>query len=214
MLKSTETRWILTSNEVAITEKWFEKYDEKFKSFDSFPRQDYYLKTNSDSLGIKIREPKKDSEGNILAKLELKSLTEDVGIQNFINQNVGVVNSWIKYSFELDKSKNPLDLIHFSNKNIKNEWLLIEKDRLLVKFDALTNKIVSSNEMISSGAGIELTKFKLNKIVYYTLGIEAFDENDNDKNVFFKTMESLFNDLELKHLAANNSKSYPQIISE
>lgn len=214
MLKSTETRWILSSSEVNIVEKWFSKHNEFFKKGELFERQDYYLKTDSTEMGIKLREPKKDEKGGIIAKLEIKTLSEDFGAQKFNNGNTGKVNSWIKFSFDTDPQKNPLDIIIGNSSNfLSTEWIKIEKDRLLVKYDIENDRIVSGKEMIGSGSGIELTKYKLNNNVYYSLGIESFsDKKGNTDEVFYQTMDFLFTDIKISSLDYTNSKSYPEIL--
>jgi len=215
MQLSTETRWILSANEMNIAEKWFLNFGEKFSEKNDFPRQDYYLKTNSKTLGIKIREPKKDGNGNVIAKLELKTLVQDLGAYKFDNQNIGTVNNWVKYSFDLDSKTNPLDVLqNVVSKEITMDWILIEKDRLLVKFDLDNKKIVSGKEMINNGAGIELTKFLLENKVYYSLGIEAFGDKESIEKTFFNTMQFLFNSMKISSLLNENSKSYPEIVIE
>ncbi|GAA4774930.1 MULTISPECIES: hypothetical protein [Flavobacterium] len=214
MLVSTETRWILSSDQVNIIEKWFSNYNEYFEESNLFQRQDYYLKTNSTELGIKLREPKKDEKGEVIAKLEAKKLLEDYGAKKFSNGNNGNVNSWVKFSFDTDPQKNPLDLIIGNSSNmLSSEWIKIEKDRLLVKYDAENERIVSGKEMIGSGSGIELTKYKLNNNVYYSLGIESFsDKKGNTNEVFYQTMNFLFTDIKISGLEYTNSKSYPEIL--
>lgn len=214
MLVSTETRWVLSSDEMNIVEKWFSKHNEYFKDGNLFERQDYYLKTDSTQLGVKLREPKKNEKGEIIAKVEIKTLTENLGPQKFNNGNNGNVNSWVKFSFDTDPQKNPLDIIIGSSSNfLSNEWIIIEKDRLLVKYDAENDKIVSGKEMIGSGSGIELTKYKLNNNVYYSLGIESFsDKKGNTNEVFYQTMNFLFTDIKISGLEYTNSKSYPEIL--
>ncbi len=214
MLNSTETRWILSPIEMNIVEKWFSKYNESFKKNSLFERQDYYLKTDSKELGIKLREPKKDNKGEIIAKLEIKTLTEDLGTQKFYNGNTGNVNSWVKFSFDTNPQKNPLDIIVGNSSNLlSNEWILIEKDRLLVKYDVENNTIVSGKEMICTGSGIELTKYKLDDEVYFSLGIESFsDKKGNTEDTFYQTMDFLFADIKISGLEHLNSKSYPEIL--
>lgn len=215
MLTSTETRWILNSSQVDIVKEWFKKYDQFFTEENSFSRQDYYLKTNSNNLGIKIREPKFDDQGKCIAKLELKSLLEDRGAHKFNNSNIGIINSWIKHSFDLDKETNPIETItNTLTASIYEDWLLIEKDRLLVKYNALSKKIVSGKDIIDNGAGIELTKFKFNNKIYHTLGIEAFAMSTSMVEIFFETIEFFFNSCQLSGLEHHNSKTYPEILQD
>lgn len=197
MLASTETRWILSSDEIKIVEKWFSKYNESFKEGDLFERQDYYLKTDSTELGIKLREPKKNEKGEVIAKLEIKTLTTDFSVQKFNNGNSGNVNSWVKFSFDTDPQKNPLDLIIGNSSNmLSSEWIKIEKNRLLVKYDFENDRIVSGKEMIGSGSGIE----------------SFSDKKGNTNEVFYQTMNFLLTDIKISGLEQVNSKSYPEIL--
>ena len=96
--------------------------------------------------------------------------------------------------------------------SIYEDWLLIEKDRLLVKYNSLSKNIVSGKDIINSGAGIELTKFKFNNEIFFSLGIEAFAESDSSEKVFFETIEFFFNSCQLSGLEHHNSKTYPEIL--
>lgn len=162
MLKSTETRWILFSQEFEVISNWFDQHKLNFSKENIFSRQDYYLKVlESKNLGIKIREPKVAPDGSIESKLEIKILIEDFGVQKFNNNNQGVVNSWSKFSFETIKNElETKKLIEsFTNNFENNTWLKINKDRLLLKYNLMGSSIVSSATIIDEGAGIELTKF-------------------------------------------------------
>jgi hypothetical protein len=214
MLLSTETRWILDENQFKTIQNWFANKNLNFENEKYFSRQDYYLITNSDALGIKIREPKKNEKGEQESKLELKILLNDFGAQKFNNNNTGMVNSWKKYSFEtIPNEGETLSIIHsFTEKITDGNWLKIEKDRLLIKFDVKQNKLVDAKNIIDEGAGIELTKFKLRDKVYLSLGIEAFSITNNCYDNFNQTMSFLFNEIKISGLNYLESLSYPQII--
>lgn len=215
MQKSTETRWNLTSEEVKIAENWFKNFGEKFLIPKSFPRQDYYVKTNTNTLGIKIREPKLINNEQ-KSKLEVKILVGDNGVQNFYNNNEGKVNTWIKHSFETIGNEPEIEKIisSFAGKESDIQlWIKIEKDRLLVKFDATENKIVSSKSMIDEGSGIELTHFTLGKENYFSLGIESFSSTNIEEENFIKTVKFLFEDMQISGLTSLKSLSYPEIIT-
>ena len=216
MLKSIETRWILNPSQFETILNWFVKQKLNFGRESFFPRQDYYLKLlNNNSLGIKIREPKTDSDGNAISKLEIKIMTNNYGPQKFNNDNQGIVNSWNKYSFETIENEIETQKIinTFTANKQHDSWIKIDKDRLLLKYDVENNVFVLGSIIIDEGAGVELTKFKIENKIYYSIGIEAFSVSNKELENFNATAKFLFSDLKISQLSNNNSISYPEIIA-
>lgn len=216
MQKSIETRWLLNSNEFKTIEHWFNQKNIHFKTTTDFPWQDYYLKlVKSTNLGIKIREPKL-VKNEQKSKLEVKLLIEDNGAQKFNNNNQGIVNTWEKYSFETignePETEKIIALFTFNGGDLPS-WIKIEKDRLLVKYDASKNEIVPAETLINEGSGIELTRFKIENKNYYSLGIETFSSSNIEKENFNATTNYVFNDIKITGLDSSQSLSYPEIIS-
>lgn len=216
MQKSIETRWLLNSSEFKTIEHWFNQKDIFFKNEASFPRQDYYLKLiKNTNLGIKIREPKVVN-GEQKSKLEVKLLLEDNGPQKFTNNNQGIANTWEKYSFETigndPETEKTIALFTFNGCDLQS-WIKIAKDRLLVKFESIKNEIVSAETLIDEGSGIELTRFKIENKIYYSLGIETFSSSNKEKENFRQTTDYIFKDIKISGLETLNSLSYPEIIS-
>lgn len=216
MQKSIETRWLLSSNEFKTIEHWFNQKDVYFKNTADFPRQDYYLKlVKNTNLGIKIREPKLVNNEQ-KSKLEIKLLLEDNGSQKFNNNNQGIVNTWEKFSFETignePETEKIIALFTFNGCDLQS-WIKVEKDRLLVKFDTIKNTIVTAETIIDEGSGIELTKFKIENKIYYSLGIETFSTSKKEKDNFNQTTNYIFNDIKISGLSSLKSLSYPEIIS-
>lgn len=216
MQKSIETRWLLNNEEFKIIEHWFNQKNIAFSNKAVFPRQDYYLKlVKSTNLGIKIREPKLINNEQ-KSKLEVKLLIEDNGAQKFNNGNQGILNVWEKYSFETignePETEKIIALFTFNGCDLSS-WIKIEKDRLLVKYDASKNEIVSAETIINEGSGIELTRFKIEKKIYYSLGIETFSSSNIEKENFNKTLDFVFNAIKISGLDSLQSLSYPEIIS-
>ncbi|MBP9793020.1 MAG: hypothetical protein KBC56_03390 [Flavobacterium sp.] len=216
MLVSTETRWILNSDQFKIIQDWFAIQNLAFEQENYFPRQDYYLITNSERLGIKLREPKRNEKGEQESKLEIKVLSTDLGPQKFNNGNNGNVNSWLKYSFETipNEAETGSIIKSFVGNETDRNWLKIEKDRLLIKFDTLENQLVDGKKIIDEGAGIELTKFKLKQNIYYSLGVEAFSMTKKELINFNQTIDFLFHQIKISGLHHLESLSYPQIIKK
>lgn len=216
MQKSTETRWILNANEFDIVLTWYRTHQLYFKEPDIYPRQDYYLLLpDTKNLGIKIREPKPTGSGSLKSKLEIKILTADDGVQHFNLNNAGVVTHWSKFSFEtIENEAETMGVVNlFSKSEMPGTWIKIEKDRLLLKFDTQTKAIVSGDQIIPEGSGLEITRFKINLMVYYSFGIEAFSSSDTESGNFSATMDFLFNEIPIQHLKPDRSLSYPEILS-
>lgn len=213
MLKSTETRWFLNDKSLEVIENWFNSKDLFFKGKDLFPRQDYYLNLLHKNLGIKIREPKKDENGALKTQLEIKILSRDDGAVKFNNGNTSYVNSWKKYSFSLvpnEIESSEIIKLFLPNSVNSTDWLKIDKDRLLIKFDVKNERLVSSDTIVDQGAGIELTKLKMNGKIYYSLGIEAFSTSNKEQQNFDIATGFLFNELKISGLKKEDSLSYPE----
>ncbi|VXB82364.1 conserved hypothetical protein [Flavobacterium sp. 9AF] len=216
MQKSIETRWLLKSNAFETIAYWFNQNNAAFKNKDTFSRQDYYLKLiKSTHLGVKIREPKL-IDGEQKSKLEVKLLIEDKGPQKFNNNNQGIVNIWEKYSFETignDPETEKIIALFTFNGFDQNAWIKIDKERLLLKLDTTKNKIVSGETLIDEGSGIELTRFKIENKIYYSLGIETFSSAKKEQENFNQTTDFIFNSIKISGLDSLQSLSYPEIIS-
>jgi predicted 3-demethylubiquinone-9 3-methyltransferase (glyoxalase superfamily) len=216
MQNSTETRWILSETEFEVISNWFAQHKLQFDKQDLFTRQDYYLKLLKNStLGIKIREPKTNANGNSESKLEIKIMTNNFSAQKFNNGNQGIVNSWSKFSFETVENELETQKIinSFTTNQHNDSWIKIDKDRLLLKYDVTNNTLVSGVTIIDEGAGIELTKFKIENKTYYSLGVEAFSMSNKGQENFNATINFLFSNSKISGLGIQNSISYPEIIS-
>jgi hypothetical protein len=215
---SKETRWFLSNEQVQPIKDWFLGLSQPkhFNVDEIYPRQDYYLiMPRVENLSIKIREPKKDaSTGKIKTALEVKRLLSENEPLKLRNDNNGYSNKWQKLSFELAERNNDLlsinPLLSFSSDN----WLRIDKDRILAKYDAEHNTIAGENGYPDEACGIELTKVKLNNSVYYSFGLEAFSKSGNklDRN-FARCCNYIFDQINITGLALESSLSYPEFLA-
>ena len=214
---SRETRWFLPDDKMHPITAWFESLPGSPRLGDShsFPRQDYYLNMPGvEDIGIKVREPKKDSEnGKIKSLFEVKRLISEKEPMKFANNNNGYSGKWQKLSYELTDSKNDLILINPSLPSSDNNWIHIDKDRILVKYDANNKLIVEGSTNIREGCGIELAKIRIDKSVHYSFGLEAFSESGKklDKN-FYDCCDLIFDQPGLTGLALESSFSYPEFL--
>ena len=211
---SRETRWFLPGHKVQPIAAWFEGVTSLRLSRDkhSFPRQDYYLKMPGvENLGIKIREPKKDNDtGKIKSHLEVKRMISEKEMSGFANNNNGYTGKWQKLSYELSDRGNDLLLINPLIKSSGNNWIRVDKDRILVTYDAKKKSIIEGSAEIGNGCGIELAKIKINNSVHFSFGLEAFSKSEEklDKN-FYECCDLVFDQIGVTGLALDSSFSYP-----
>ena len=214
---SRETRWFLPDDKMLPIKAWFASLPGSTRLGDShsFPRQDYYLKMpGAEDIGIKIREPKKDREsGKTKSLFEVKRLISEKEPMKFANNNKGYSGKWQKLSYELTDSDNDLILINPTLPSSDNNWIRVDKDRILVKYDAGNKLIVEGSSNIREGCGIELTKIKIGNSVHYSFGLEAFSESGKklDKN-FYDCCDLIFDQPGLTGLALDYSFSYPEFL--
>ena len=214
---SRETRWFLPGDKILAITAWFEGLpgSPRLEDSHSFPRQDYYLKmAGVEDIGIKIREPKKDGDsGKIKSLFELKRLISEKEPLKFANNNNGYSGKWQKLSYELSGDGNDLILLNPTLPSSDNNWIRVDKDRILVKYDAVNKLIVEGSTNIREGCGIELAKIKIGNSVHYSFGLEAFSESGKklDKN-FYDCCDLIFDQTDLTGLALDYSFSYPEFL--
>ncbi|MCO6175627.1 hypothetical protein NHF50_11295 [Flavobacterium sp. NRK F10] len=212
MLKSAEVRWLLNKGQEKQIEHWFATYDQQFGLEDNYPRYDYYLSLpDIDSLGIKIRDPREMKEG-LVSHVEIKKQIEENKTFKFNEHIEGQLNTWIKYSIKLVDA--PLIVEILNSGNATTGWIPVAKDRLILKYDLNTRKLVSATTFVDEGCGIELTRFKLKEKSIYTFGFEAFSKSDQEKRNLFRTLPLIFESVGKIELNKKNSKSYPEILQQ
>ena len=213
---SRETRWFLPGDKILPIKAWFESLPGSARLGDShsYPRQDYYLKMDGvEDIGIKIREPKKDGHsGKIKSVFEVKRLVSEKEPLKLASNNNGYSGKWQKLSYELSGG-NDLILINPTLPSSDNNWIRVDKDRILVKYDADNKLMVEGSTNITEGCGIELAKIKIGNSVHYSFGLEAFSESGKklDKN-FFDCCDHIFDQPGLPGLAIDYSFSYPEFL--
>ena len=211
---SRETRWFLPDDKMLPVTAWFESLpgSGRLEGSQSFPRQDYYLKMPGvEDIGIKIREPKKDGDsGKIKSLFELKRLISEKEPLKFANNNNGYSGKWQKLSYELSGGSSDLILINPELLSSDNNWIRVDKDRILIKYDSANQLIVEGSTNIREGCGIELVKIKIDNSVHYSFGLEAFSESGKKlDNNFYDCCDLVFHQIGLTGLALDHSFSYP-----
>ncbi len=212
MFYSAETRWFFkTPTEVATIENWFNGHHQFFT--DQWSRSDIYLwQPGLNNHSVKIRE----------GKVEVKILLADRGVVQLDTANSGIVNDWIKYSFELKETdkENEVLLRKFNQPDVvkENRWLRVDKERLLIKFslDQHQNTIsqIPESTWPDEGCAVELTKIKVNQQEYCTFGLEAFSKNRHEKRNLEQVLKQVIPEIHVTNLHHRLSHSYPSFLAD
>ncbi|MEO6734554.1 MAG: hypothetical protein ABIN01_25260 [Ferruginibacter sp.] len=217
MAISKEIRWFFNDN-IKPMEEWFANLPipQKLDETGFYPRQDYYLAMPGvRNLGIKIREPKKDAtSGKLKTALEVKQQISDNEPIEMRNAKA-FVNTWQKFSYELVEGAENLLAINLPIPTTDKNWIRIDKDRIMVKYDADNKKICEGKEKLDEACGIELTKIQLLGKEYYSLGLEAFSTSGKKLEANFKACcDYVFKSIYIEGLTLENSLSYPEFLAD
>jgi hypothetical protein len=218
MEKSTEIRWFLPESDFKFLERLFarEFINLKFNKTANYERKDFYLNFKNNAIGIKIRDAKTDSLGELSSKLELKTKIGEDTVFTLYNNIEGRINRWVKHSFKLEKNEKSVSAILKSLQISTNEtdWIMIEKERLLVKFDLKTKEPKHESIRLPEACGIELTKIKIKDRYFYSLGFEAFSESEKEEENLLEALEYFHSRFKPNGLKTENSLSYPEFINQ
>ena len=222
MQASTEIRWFFEERqEIILLEDWFMHYHLQLNT-KSFERQDYYMRLPGvTTLGLKIREPKKNKTGDWEGKLEAKVFTKELGVSQTLHGNSGRANQWTKFSFSLAAGETTLTEVLnelgvgdniASGKNF-DYWIPMDKSRILLKYDLDKKDFTKGDEQIQEGCGVELTMLQLQNKIYFSFGLEAFSASGKHEENLFLTLKHVFDEVKISGLAVGNSLSYPEFIA-
>lgn len=218
MEKSTEIRWFLPESDFKFLERWFadEPINLEFGETPKYERKDFYLNYKSDEIGIKIREPKTDESGVVSSKIDLKTKLGENTAFTLYNNIEGKINRWVKHSFTLEKDEKSVCAIlkNFQISSKETEWIMVEKERLLVKLDIATKKPMHETIRLSEACGIELTKIKIKDKYFFSLGFEAFSNSAKEEENLLEALEYFHNRFKPNGLNTENSLSYPEFINK
>ena len=192
---SAEIRWFLKGKIPLEVFDWFIGLNENYVN--QAERTDYYLNPISDdSLGIKLRE----------GRVEVKQRLNHIGNITPGENVAGIAEKWQKWSFEL-KEANHI----FSDSFIQNKWLPVNKTRILVNYGITEDNIVAQKEEVSykNGCLTELTSVLINKKEWWTLGLEAYGEENRLLDNLVLISHLILNDKVNIRFSLNDSLSYP-----
>lgn len=194
MFKSSEIRW------------FSQDYDLLWESFVALPgkdmgisenvRTDYYLKSDTENTGIKIRE------GN--HELKVKYAEDEI-------YEYGLITHWIKWS--VAEEKNILTAI---DKNLLKDWTPVTKKRFKKTYEVMSDtelNFVNENSA-EEGIGVEFTQVHLETLnqPIFTVGLEAFSTSNKQRDNLMRGIKSL--DMGLTSFKDLDSYGYPQLLKK
>ena len=192
---SAEIRWFIKGKIPLEVFDWFIGLNENYVN--QAERTDYYLNPISDdSLGIKLRE----------GRVEVKQRLNHIGNIAPGENVAGIAEKWQKWSFELKEADHI-----FSDSFIQNKWLPVNKTRILVNYGITEDNIVAKKEKVSykNGCLTELTSVLINKKEWWTLGLEAYGEENRLLDNLVLISHLILNDKVNIRFSSKDSLSYP-----
>ncbi len=199
MFSTVEVRWFHQGEIPVDIQTWFSQIaGKKAEPITQSPRTDIYLLQNGNAnLGVKLRE----------GRIEIKQRTQEFGNATFASNVVGVVEGWRKWSYLVD----PTQTNYLSARFLGASWQRVSKERSLYSFQisGQNTETVKMPDYSIGGCNIELTHIKCNGEVWWSLGLEAFgDENSNESKLTIAA-KYLFSEEQTPTLSAQNSYGYP-----
>jgi len=197
---SAEIRWFIKGKIPSSVFDWFIGLNSNYVNQPE--RIDHYLLLKSnDSLGIKLRD----------GKVEIKQKTHQIGNIKPGKNVTGSADKWSKWSFELKEANNlfSIDLPY-------NEWLAITKNRILVNYGISEENIVTQKEPViyKNGCITEITSIEINNQNWWSLGLEAYGEENRLLDNLILISHLVLNDNSNLRLTLEDSLSYPGWIKQ
>jgi hypothetical protein len=198
MLKSTEIRWFFEGKIPINVTKIL-----KEASLDiSENRIEHYLLVQGcDNIGIKIRN----------SRLEIKR-RQDVQPYYLSKLNIsGNIERWERWEWNDKTACTEIEQLIY--KDDKNPWIKVDKKRWQKKFTVRDNDLILlPSQQLYSDFAMEITKLKLNKKSYWTVGFDSFTRQDRS---FFDRLIEICPILQFKvDFKKEWSFGYPHWISQ
>lgn len=194
IFKSSEMRWF--SHDYDLLWDFFDNLPEKGRGTQENVRTDYYLNSNTENTGIKIRE------GNH----EIKVKCADDDILEF-----GFITHWVKWS--VSEKKNILNTI---DNELLGEWVPVKKKRIKKTFEVVSDSEVkfAGDKFAEEGVGVEFTEVYLGRPdkPIYTVGFEAFSASNQERENLMCAIKHL--GIELTLFENLDSYGYPQLLKK
>jgi len=201
MQSSMEVRWFLPGAIPEELNQWFEQ--DQTEAISQEEREDRYLcLPKRQELGIKLRE------GN----LEIKRQLDDRGVQKIAKGIKGRIEKWLKWSFTLDSQDEEQTNLSASQK----AWIVVKKIRRSKTYRVTSHgeiEVVKAGKELDQGCHIELTELSALEQEWYSLGFEAFGQEDALEKMLQRALEVALTTSDLPSLKAKQSYGYPKWLS-
>lgn len=198
MLISNELRWFYPGSIPEDIELWFKKNCLLDSSQPPEEREDLYLYSPSDFLGIKLRQ----------GRLEVKWRKSELGIIRFGDSVEGKAEKWGKWLCE-DSAKESFQPTTVAN---TPSWVSVQKVRYSQLYQIVPEfppQAVSANEGIDNACSVELTRLLIRENRWWSLAFEASGEEACLMDNLQKTASWIFNTYHWSKLLAADSFAYP-----
>lgn len=191
--------------------RWFsDERESLYNIYESLPgdsilesdRIDYYLNSNSESVGIKLREENH----------EIKCKVVDDAVFDQCN-----LETWVKWSYK----QKDFSILKLVDNKMMNDWIEVDKKRWKKKYEVYgKDKVRYNNAKLDEGCGVEFTEILVEGKQFFTLGLEAFTSSEKfDENYLENAMKNLIlvlsflgfkTKIKNKHFCA----SYPKFLKD
>jgi len=192
IFKSSEIRWWSTDKDILW--EFYEKLPEKGGGNREPDRTDYYLESDTNNTGIKIREGKHE--------LKVKRAKDE-------ELDFGIMEYWIKWS--TSEERNILNTV---DNQLLEDWISVKKKRF-----KKTYKIINQNEkecikegFPAEGCGAEFTEIQIKGLEksIYTVGFEAFSSSNRQRENLLNLIDQL--NLDFSCFRKKDSYGYPEFL--
>ena len=201
-IPTTEVRWFHQGDLPSSWLLWFESFPDPVQ--DEPVRTDKYLLIGElDELGIKIRQ----------GRLEIKQRLGDLGVVQISDRVEGLVEYWMKWSFEVAENEDYLSYLDLSGPN----WTSVHKRRKLRRYQMSKNGqvlAVSDTLIPPDSCEVELTEIWSREQSWWSLAFEAAGEIQTSKEVLMTISRHLIEVEGAPKLTAKNSFGYPKWLVE
>ncbi|NBC25338.1 MAG: hypothetical protein GVY08_00615 [Bacteroidetes bacterium] len=192
ILKSSEIRWF--AQEDTMLRDFFNALPGTGEEIYEGERTDYYLKSGTETTGIKVRE------GN--HELKVKCAEDEALVY-------GTLTHWIKWS--VPETKHILNTIA---DELLTEWIPVKKKRVKKTYEIVSqSEVVPADDgMVDEGVGVEFTNIYLGRMEqpFYTAGFESFSATGQQRENLLQAIKILEPDL--SRIKDFNSRGYPAFL--
>lgn len=202
MLVSAELRWFERGRVPDAIAQWFQQDELGDYLAPAEERVDVYLYLPTcEYMGIKLRQ----------GRLEIKWRKAELGILRFGDTLEGKAEKWGKWLCEdpTQESFQPQDVGGRS-------WVSVNKVRLQRPYQILPDKSIKAvplTESIDQGCSVELTQLSINNNNWWSLGFEAFGEDDCLMDNLQAVASEVFKTYHGLELQSQDSYAYPTWLS-